>query len=124
MRAVLLLSLLVVLACCSVASAAPDGPFARSCEPVSAQLATLCYGGDVVDRDVQATCRSTGGPCQPQADVSDWDRTWEHRALGLQYALGHDLPLRDAPWVGTHNSFNSIAEMGNALSTTDANQQL
>ncbi|MEA2272342.1 MAG: hypothetical protein QOI98_1050, partial [Solirubrobacteraceae bacterium] len=31
---------------------------------------------------------------------------------------------RNAPWVGTHNSFNSIAEMGPTLSDTDANQQL
>ena len=44
--------------------------------------------------------------------------------LVFQYALGNDLPLRDAPWVGTHNSFNSIAEMGNTLSDTDSNQQL
>ncbi len=32
--------------------------------------------------------------------------------------------MANAPWVGTHNSFNSIAEMGPTLSDTDANQQL
>jgi hypothetical protein len=50
--------------------------------------------------------------------------SWAHRALGLQYALANDVPFRDAPWVGTHNSFNSIAEMGPTLSTLDSNQQL
>lgn len=30
----------------------------------------------------------------------------------------------NAPWVGTHNSFNSIAEMGVALSPLDANQRI
>ena len=34
------------------------------------------------------------------------------------------MPLRNAPWVGTHNSFNSIAEMGPTLSDVDSNQQL
>ena len=32
--------------------------------------------------------------------------------------------LRDAPWIGTHNSFNSVAEMGQTVSTSDPNQQL
>ena len=32
--------------------------------------------------------------------------------------------MRDAPWPGTHNSFNSNAEMGAALSAKDSNQQL
>jgi hypothetical protein len=32
--------------------------------------------------------------------------------------------LRNAPWVGTHNSFNSVAEMGATISTTDPNQLL
>jgi hypothetical protein len=32
--------------------------------------------------------------------------------------------LANAPWVGTHNSFNSTAEMGPTLSNTDSNQQL
>src|SRR4051794_24805127 len=92
------------------------------CAPAAADPVTL--GAEVVARDAAATCRSAGGPCQPEADVSGWSGTWTHRALAFQYALGNGLGLRDAPWVGTHNSFNSIAEMGNTLSDTDANQQL
>src|SRR4051812_33720493 len=92
------------------------------CAPAAADPVTL--GAEVVARDAAATCRSAGGPCQPEANVSGWSDTWTHRALAFQYALGNGLGLRDAPWVGTHNSFNSIAEMGNTLSDTDSNQQL
>ena len=46
------------------------------------------------------------------------------KALELQYQLGGDVGLRDAPWIGTHNSYNSVAEMGQTISTSDANQQL
>ena len=49
---------------------------------------------------------------------------WVDDALADQYELGSTLPLRNAPWVGTHNSFNSAAEMGLTLSSQDANQQI
>jgi hypothetical protein len=49
---------------------------------------------------------------------------WARDALGDQYELGSALPLRDAPWVGTHNSFNSTAEMGTTLSAQDSNQTI
>ena len=93
MRRLLATTVLLVLALCAPAAADP-----------------LTVGADVVARDAAATCRSAGGPCQPEADVSGWGDTWTHRALAFQYALGNGLPLRDTPWVGTHNSFNSIAE--------------
>src|SRR3954452_15173805 len=105
MRRAALLTIAFVLALSAPAAATPPGPADAG-------------------RDATATCRALGGPCQPEADVSGWDQTWTHRALAFQYELGGDVPLRDAPWVGTHNSFNSIAEMGNTLSDTDANQQL
>jgi hypothetical protein len=44
--------------------------------------------------------------------------------LEFQHALAGDVGMVDAPWVGTHNSFNSIAEVGPALSSLDANQRL
>jgi hypothetical protein len=59
-----------------------------------------------------------------QADIDAYERSWIHRALDLQYELGGHVPLRNAPWVGTHNSFNSPAEMGPALSAQDSNQRL
>lgn len=45
-------------------------------------------------------------------------------ALALQYELGSRVAMRNAPWVGTHNSYNSIAEMGPTLSAQDSNQRL
>jgi hypothetical protein len=50
--------------------------------------------------------------------------SWVQRALTLQYELAHDVELRNAPWIGTHNSFNSTAEMGPTLSAQDSNQQV
>ncbi|MGE5408790.1 MAG: phosphatidylinositol-specific phospholipase C domain-containing protein [Syntrophothermus sp.] len=50
--------------------------------------------------------------------------SWLDRALESQYRLAGDVPLRNAPWIGTHNSFNSVAEMGPTTSTLDPNQQL
>ena len=57
-------------------------------------------------------------------EVGDYQGTWVDRALDLQYELGFDVPLRNANYVGTHNSFNSVAEMGPTLSAMDSNQQL
>jgi hypothetical protein len=50
--------------------------------------------------------------------------SWVDRALNLQYRLAGDVALRDAPFIGTHNSFNSVAEMGLTTATADPNQQL
>jgi hypothetical protein len=50
--------------------------------------------------------------------------SWVDRALASQYRLGDDVEMRNAPWIGTHNSFNSAAEMGLTISTRDPNQQL
>ncbi len=52
------------------------------------------------------------------------DADWARAALADQYELGSTLPLRNAPWVGTHNSFNSTAEMGQSLSAQDSNQKI
>lgn len=56
--------------------------------------------------------------------VDDFQGSWVDRALALQYELGADLPLVNAPLLGTHNSFNSTAEMGPTLSAQDSNQQI
>jgi len=52
------------------------------------------------------------------------DAGWARQALGLQYELAGDVPLRNAPWVYTHNSYNSDAEMGTTLSNRDPNQSI
>lgn len=56
--------------------------------------------------------------------VDDFQGSWADRALDSQFDLAGDVPLRNVPWVGTHNSFNSVAEMGQTVSTNDPNQVL
>src|SRR5437764_157881 len=53
--------------------------------------------------------------------ITGFQGSWLDTALNLQYRLGNDVGLRDAPWIGTHNSFNSVAEMGQTVSTSDPN---
>src|SRR3954469_14963244 len=116
--------LVALLAFAPAASAAPDGPMANQCKQVDDQLVTPCYGADVLARDAQAHWQG-GGPCAAdEPAIASYERSWTHRALAFQESLSRDVPLRDAPWIGTHNSFNSIAEMGPTLSDTDSNQQL
>lgn len=49
---------------------------------------------------------------------------WLTQALELQHHLGDALPWTDAMWVGTHNSFNTIANSPPSLSNTDSNQHI
>jgi hypothetical protein len=63
------------------------------------------------------------GTARGQAD-SPGRAEWARAALALQYELSSDVGYRDATWVGTHNSFNSSAEVGETLSASDSNQQL
>ncbi len=107
---------LAAVACCAAPAQADVGD---DCEPLGAQVqSTVCHGADVLSRDA-AALTADHGPA-----VAAYARSWTHRALAFQQSLGDSVPLRDAPWVGTHNSFNSIAEMGPALSVMDSNQQL
>ena len=66
-----------------------------------------------------------GGSASASADaVAGFPGSWVDRAIGSQYELGSDVPLRNAPFIGTHNSFNSTAEMGPTLSAMDSNQRM
>jgi len=58
----------------------------------------------------------------PAANAND--ARWVRKALRLQYELASDVELRNAPWVYTHNSYNSDAEMGATLSNRDPNQSI
>jgi hypothetical protein len=107
---------LAAVACCAAPAEADLGD---DCEPLGAQVqSTACHGADVLSRDAAALT------ADHEPAVAAYERSWTHRALAFQQALGDAVRLRDAPWVGTHNSFNSIAEMGPALSVLDSNQQL
>src|SRR3954454_4483039 len=102
------------------AAAPPSGQTAAQCEPAGSQAATLCYGADVLTRDAQAYAQ----PDRFEPAIQAYEKSWAHDTLAFQYRLANDVPFINAPWLGTHNSFNSIAQQGPALSTTDANQQL
>jgi hypothetical protein len=99
-----LLALLAVLALPAVAAADP-----------------LTHGLTQLQRDAANDCRFAG-VCSDE--IAAYERSDTHRTLAFQYALADGLALRDAPWIGTHNSFNSATEMGPTLSDSDPNQQL
>jgi hypothetical protein len=92
-----------------------------------------CHGLRKVAERGSAECRRAGVPDERcvlplgsavvRGEVDAHESSWLHRALSLQYELAADVPLRDAPWIGTHNSFNSTSELP-TLSHTDSNQQL
>lgn len=77
---------------------------------------------DRANSNLQAACRRADGPC-PRPDVRRHERSATHRALAFQYRLASRVPLRDAPWVGTHNSANTASE-DPTLSGLDHNQQV
>jgi hypothetical protein len=100
--------------------AAAHASVADTCAPAGAQAEVVCYGGDVLQRDAQAYA----DPGRFEPGLEAYEKSWTHRALAFQYKLADGVGMSNAPWLGTHNSFNSIAQQGPALSTTDANQQL
>lgn len=67
---------------------------------------------------------AAAAPNERASERASGGTAWVQRALALQYELAHDVELRNAPWVGTHNSFNSQAEMGPTLSAQDSNQRI
>lgn len=131
-----MLAAAVVLAQPAVAEDAPNlDPQCTANAPSEA----ICTGFDKGGERVSAECRRAsdagGGPisdeqCYPlvghrvnRQAVDAYGSSWVHRALQFQYRLANDVPMRNAPWIGTHNSFNSTAELPTA-SHTDSNQQL
>ena len=61
---------------------------------------------------------------QTEAAVAKQETSWLGHALELQHRLGDGLPLFDAMWVGTHNSFNTIANSPPSISNNDSNQHV
>ena len=111
--------LLAIVSLAAVLLVAPAA--ARADDPLS-------HGETVLDRDVAAACARYADPsCQPETSpeaLAEFEASPTHAALLFQHELAGDVGMRNAPWVGTHNSFNSIAEMGPTLSDLDSNQQL
>src|SRR4051794_21069387 len=112
--------LLIALMGAALLPGSATAQVSEACSPVGNPVETVCYGGDVITRDAEAYA----DPARFEPAIQAYEKSWTHRTLAVQYELADDLGMVDAPWLGTHNSFNSIAQQGPALSTTDANQQL
>src|SRR3954469_25265378 len=121
---------------CALAVPAPAGagPVDDACRHNDGP-APLCVGTEKVGERASAECRRPAVASDQQcaevpaghrvirSEVDDYQSSDVHRRLALQYELGDDVPLANAPWIGTHNSFNSTSEFP-TLSHTDSNQQL
>jgi hypothetical protein len=127
----------VLLAAVAPADAGPSDPSAppsptAPCDALS-PIAIPCVALGKVTDAVAAECRRVGLPdvlCVlplahkvTQAALDAYRQSWVHRTAQFQYALGDQLALRDAQWLGTHNSFNSLSD-SLTLSHADSNQQL
>ncbi|QUR67912.1 hypothetical protein [Mycobacterium spongiae] len=114
----------------------PTGPYPPSptapCDAIS-PIAIPCVGLGKTADAVAAECRRVGVPDKhcvlplahrvTQAARDAYLQSWVHRTAQFQYALGDPLPLREAQWLGTHNSFNSLSDSF-TVSHADSNQQL
>lgn len=124
--------IVALLAWLALVSPAAAQPLDDTCEGISPSAAT-CIGFQKLGERMQAECRRAGVPSTSCGiplghEVGDdvtgaYLKTWVHRAAAFQFHLGDQLPLHNAQWLGTHNSFNS-ANDSPTLSKTDSNQQL
>ncbi|OBJ88717.1 hypothetical protein [Mycobacterium asiaticum] len=109
----------------------PPSPTAP-CNAIS-PFAFPCSGTGKFADAVAAECRRVGvsdNLCLvplahkvTQAATAAYLQSWVHRAAQFQYALGDAVPFSEAQWLGTHNSFNSLANQFTP-SHADSNQQL
>jgi hypothetical protein len=117
------------------AVAAPGAP-ASTVDDLCSQLSPSgapCIGAPKLAERLAAECRRIGRPaddCQMPLGhkvgreiVERYGTSWLHHTAAFQYRLGNAIAFRDAPWLGTHNSFNSVSDPP-TLSKTDSNQQL
>lgn len=132
-RRIALLACLLLIAASAASSAAEAQPLDDACAAASPSAAA-CLGAQKLAELGSAQCRAAGASEDACAGVpagrqvrpsrlAAYRSSWLHRAAALQFALGDSVPLRDAQWLGTHNSFNANAN-GFTLSHTDSNQQL
>src|SRR5947209_19785814 len=80
--------------------------------------APLCVGAEKVGERASAECRRPGVASDEQcanvpaghrvirSEVDDYQSSDVHRRLALQYELGGDVPLANAPGLGTHTAVN------------------
>jgi hypothetical protein len=90
----------------------------------------LCLGIEHIIEIPARICRNAGGgdACDSidgrqinKYLVDAHERSWLARALGLQHSLSDDLPIHQAFWAYSHNSFNNEA-LSPTLAGIDPNQ--
>ena len=99
-------------------AAVGDPPCPPGTSPDLAGLACVFVDKTVTGIDAQTQAAAT------EQAVAAQESSWLGRALELQHHLGDTLPLRDAMWVGTHNSFNTVSNVPPSLSNLDSNQRV
>lgn len=102
------------------------------CDAIS-PIAIPCVALNKFADAVAAECRRVGVPdtgCAlplahkvTQAARDAYLQSWVHRTAQFQYALADPVPISQAQWLGTHNSFNSLSNSF-TVSHADSNQQL
>lgn len=132
MRRVLAAAAATLAATAVAAPGAQAQPLDDLCSQLSPSGAP-CIGAPKLAERLAAECRRIGRPaddCQMPLGhrvgreiVERYRGSWLHRTAAFQYRLASGIPFRDAPWLGTHNSFNSVSDPP-TLSKTDSNQQL
>lgn len=130
---IVLPALMIVVGTFGVA-AADDPSFQTLAEQCRANGGSerTCKSLEALGSSVAHVCRFANAPAEACAFfkgkvisselVDAYESTWVHRALTLQRALGSSLPLGEALFPATHNSYNS-ASYPPTLSGLDANQQ-
>ncbi|MCW3041364.1 MAG: conserved hypothetical secreted protein, partial [Solirubrobacterales bacterium] len=129
---ILLLTAVAGVAVPPAAAQSPSAPTASTCGVLSPIAAPCTLIGKAADA-AAAACRRAGVPDDRCTLPLSHEVTASarraylaspvHRNAVFQYALGDALPLGQASFLGTHNSFNS-ANASFTLSHSDSNQQL
>src|SRR4051794_27369011 len=133
------LGLAVALLLLAVPGSASAGDLADSCAASSGDATVLtqgpCRGVEQVVSDGASACREAGAgdancaqiPLSPHVvreEIGEYEKSSLHRTLAFQFRLANDIPFSDAPWPGTHNSFNRPHAPAPGASEMDPNQQL
>lgn len=79
-----------------------NGRFCRNVAEVARLRGDLCR--EVEDDD---PCGYLDGRSITEKSVEEYEASWVHRAMDAQRALDDNVPLAEALWPHTHNSYNS-----------------
>ena len=117
LKVALIVGLLAVLPATARAAAGdPPCPPGQAPDPSGLVCVFMNKNTTAIDAQTQQA--------QTEHAVAAQESSWLGQALELQHRLGDALPLRDAMWVGTHNSFNTISNSPASPSNNDSNQHV